>query len=51
MQRVSRSKRKRRDSAIENSKVLEQKSRMSKTVYKKQNCTIHKIVEYLLKLN
>ena len=41
---------KRRDAAIFYSKELELKSKRSKTVYQKQNCTVHKIVEYLLSL-
>ncbi len=40
----------RRDQALRNSKNLEDRARKRGSVYKKQNCTIHKIVEFLLQL-
>jgi hypothetical protein len=39
-----------RNEAIRRSKELEVKSRKNRSVYRKQNCTIHRIVEYLLGL-
>ena len=36
-----------RNEAIQRSKELEAKSRKTHTIYQKQNCTIHRIVEYL----
>jgi hypothetical protein len=35
------------DKAIEHSKDLERNSKLSKSEYQKQNCTIHRIVEFL----